>query len=205
MLGNFSFGDYFKREAIDFAWELSLEGFGFDPEQIWITVFGGDEELGLGPDDGGDRALEASRRPGGADRRAAALGELLAGRRHGPLRALLGALHRPRRGVRRRPTTAPATTTTATSSTGTSSSPPTSCTRTARSPSCRRKNIDTGLGLERMAAIKQGVDSVFDTDLLRPLVDLARRALRPPLRRRRRRPRRGRCGSSPTTSAARSS
>jgi alanyl-tRNA synthetase len=36
-----------------------------------------------------------------------------------------------------------------------------------------KRNIDTGLGLERMAAIKQGVDSVFDTDLLRPLVELA--------------------------------
>ena len=35
------------------------------------------------------------------------------------------------------------------------------------------KNIDTGLGLERMAVIQQGVDSVFDTDLLRPLVELA--------------------------------
>ena len=35
------------------------------------------------------------------------------------------------------------------------------------------KNIDTGLGLERMAVIQQGVDSVFDTDLLAPLVDLA--------------------------------
>ena len=51
MLGNFSFGDYFKQEAIEFAWELSLEGFGFDPEQIWITVFEGDEALGLGPDE----------------------------------------------------------------------------------------------------------------------------------------------------------
>ncbi len=35
------------------------------------------------------------------------------------------------------------------------------------------KNIDTGLGLERMAVIQQGVDSVFDTDLMRPLVELA--------------------------------
>jgi alanyl-tRNA synthetase len=50
MLGNFSFGDYFKREAARFAWELSTDGFGFPPDDIWITVFSGDEELGLGPD-----------------------------------------------------------------------------------------------------------------------------------------------------------
>jgi alanyl-tRNA synthetase len=56
MLGNFSFGDYFKREAVQFAWELSLEGFGFRPEDVWITVFAGDEELGLGPD---EDAIEA--------------------------------------------------------------------------------------------------------------------------------------------------
>ena len=50
MLGNFSFGDYFKEEAVPFGWDLSVNGFGFDPEKIWITVFGGDEDLGLGPD-----------------------------------------------------------------------------------------------------------------------------------------------------------
>jgi alanyl-tRNA synthetase len=51
MLGNFSFGDYFKREAIDFAWELSRDVFGFAADDIWVTVFEGDEELGLGPDE----------------------------------------------------------------------------------------------------------------------------------------------------------
>ncbi len=51
MLGNFSFGDYFKREAIDFAWELSREVFGFPAEHIWVTVFEGDEGLDLGPDE----------------------------------------------------------------------------------------------------------------------------------------------------------
>ncbi len=56
MLGNFSFGDYFKREAARFAWELSTEGFGFAADDIWITVFGGDDELGLGPD---EEAIEA--------------------------------------------------------------------------------------------------------------------------------------------------
>ncbi|HLY48761.1 MAG TPA: alanine--tRNA ligase-related protein, partial [Solirubrobacteraceae bacterium] len=50
MLGNFSFGDYFKREAVRFAWELSREGFGFAEEDIWITVFGGDDELGIDVD-----------------------------------------------------------------------------------------------------------------------------------------------------------
>jgi alanyl-tRNA synthetase len=51
MLGNFSFGDYFKRQAAEFAWELSLDGFGFKADDIWITVFAGDDELGLGPDE----------------------------------------------------------------------------------------------------------------------------------------------------------
>ena len=51
MLGNFSFGDYFKREAARFAWELSVDGFGFRPEDIWTTVFAGDDELGVGPDE----------------------------------------------------------------------------------------------------------------------------------------------------------
>jgi alanyl-tRNA synthetase len=56
MLGNFSLGDYFKREATRYAWELSTDGFGFRPEDIWITVFAGDDELGLGPD---EEAIEA--------------------------------------------------------------------------------------------------------------------------------------------------
>ena len=56
MLGNFSMGDYFKQGAVEFAWELSLEGFGFNPDDIWVTVFEGDEELGIGPD---EEAIEA--------------------------------------------------------------------------------------------------------------------------------------------------
>jgi alanyl-tRNA synthetase len=51
MLGNFSFGDYFKREAIAFAWELSREVFGLAERDIWVTVFEGDEGLDLGPDE----------------------------------------------------------------------------------------------------------------------------------------------------------
>lgn len=44
MLGNFSFGDYFKKEAIKFAWEASTQVFGFDPNHIWPTVFREDDE-----------------------------------------------------------------------------------------------------------------------------------------------------------------
>ena len=44
MLGNFSFGDYFKREAIEFAWELLTVRFGLAPEKLWITVFNKDSE-----------------------------------------------------------------------------------------------------------------------------------------------------------------
>lgn len=44
MLGNFSFGDYFKQEAISFAWEVAIQVFGFEPEKIWVTVFREDDE-----------------------------------------------------------------------------------------------------------------------------------------------------------------
>src|SRR3954453_10485705 len=51
MLGNFSIGDSFKEGAVEFGLELSLEGFGFYKDDIWVTVFEGDAELGIGPDE----------------------------------------------------------------------------------------------------------------------------------------------------------
>ena len=44
MLGNFSFGDYFKQEAIEWAWELSTEVFGLNPKNLKISVFREDQE-----------------------------------------------------------------------------------------------------------------------------------------------------------------
>jgi alanyl-tRNA synthetase len=51
MLGNFSFGDYFKDGAIDYAWEFTTEHMRLDPELLWASVFAGDPELGLGEDE----------------------------------------------------------------------------------------------------------------------------------------------------------
>jgi len=55
MLGNFSFGDYFKKEAIEYAWELFTKVYGLDANKMVITVFGGEE--GYGPADDEAAAL----------------------------------------------------------------------------------------------------------------------------------------------------
>src|SRR5918996_5231689 len=172
MLGNFSIGDYFKRESMQWGWELSLEGFGFDPELIWATVFEGDDDLGLGPD---DEAIEIWKGIGVPEERIVLLpreenfwqaGEV------GPCGPCSEMY------IDRGPDF------------GSNDLRPGDDTdryleywnhvfmtyelrEDGTLTDLPQKNIDTGLGLERMAVIQQDVDSVFDTDALAPLVELA--------------------------------
>ncbi|KAF5102517.1 hypothetical protein DV451_001810 [Geotrichum candidum] len=50
MLGNWSFGDYFKKEAIAFGWELLTKVYGIPADRLYVSYFGGEEKLGLEPD-----------------------------------------------------------------------------------------------------------------------------------------------------------
>jgi alanyl-tRNA synthetase len=56
MLGNFSFGDYFKEDAIKFAWDLLVKEFKLDPARMWFTVFEGDDQVG--PDEDAEKFWE---------------------------------------------------------------------------------------------------------------------------------------------------
>ena len=171
MLGNFSVGDYFKQGAVELAWELSLEGYGLDRERLWITVFEGDEELGLGPD---EEAIEAWLSVGVPRERIVLCPRSENFWQAGPTG----------RAVRAQSSTSTAGSTSARpqdlpggdnerfleywnlvfmqfdqNPVGTLTPLP-------------AKNIDTGLGLNRMATILQDVPSVFETDQFQPLVSL---------------------------------
>src|SRR5712691_11099338 len=144
MLGNFSFGDYFKRDAIAFAWELITKDFGLPKEKLYITVFREDDdaekfwqmgETGpCGPCseihyDMGPKAAAPGREDapfpddGG---RFVEIWNLVFMQFDRDASGKLTPLPRP--------------------------------------------SIDTGMGLERIAAVKQAVLSNYDTDLIRPIV-----------------------------------
>ena len=171
MLGNFSVGDYFKQGAAEFAWELSLDGFGFEPDKIWATVFEGDEELGLGPD---EEAIEVWLGIGVPRERIVLLPRKENFWQAGPTgpcgpcselyldRGLEFGTEDDLPGgenerfleywnlVFMQYDQDPVNTLTP----------------------LPANNIDTGLGLNRLAAIMQGTTSVFETDQIRPLIDL---------------------------------
>jgi alanyl-tRNA synthetase len=172
MLGNWSFGDYFKAESIPWGWELSTQGFGMDPERIWVTVFGGDEELGLGPD---EEAIALWGAIGVPDERIVRLGRednFWQGGPTGPC-GPCSELY-----LDRGPEF------------GDDDERPGSdgdrflefwnhvfmsydLAQDGTLTELPMRNIDTGMGLDRMAAILQDVPSVYETDHVRPLIDLA--------------------------------
>jgi alanyl-tRNA synthetase len=172
MLGNWSFGDYFKEESIAWGWGLSTRGFGIDPGRIWVTVFGGDEELGLGPD---QEAIEIWKAQGVPEERIVPLGRAdnfwQAGT-SGPC-GPCSELYLDRGEDFGAPGERPGDDTDRflefwnhvfmTYDLGEDGS-------LSELP---MRSIDTGMGLDRMAAILQDVPSVFETDLLRPLIELA--------------------------------
>jgi alanyl-tRNA synthetase len=164
MLGNFSFGDYFKADAIPFAWELLTEALGVDGERLWITVHESDDEAEelwleavwvpparvqrLGKDNfwqmgdtgpcGPCSELFYDRGPAhGA----------AGGPAHGGEERFVELYNLVFMQYNR-------------SADGTLHDLP-------------RKNIDTGAGLERTLPVLQGVDSLFDTDVFRPVVAVA--------------------------------
>ena len=172
MLGNWSFGDYFKAESIPWGWELSTEGFGMDPERIWVTVFGGDEELGLGPD---EEAIEIWRGVGVPDERIVRLGRKDNFWQAGPTGPCgpCSELYFVRGEEFGAADERPGDDTDRFLEFWNHVFMSYNLAEDGSLTELPMKNIDTGMGLDRMAAILQDVPSVFDTDLVRPLIDLA--------------------------------
>jgi alanyl-tRNA synthetase len=164
MLGNFSFGDYFKSDAIRFAWDLSVEGFGLEPDRIWVSVYEKDdeaariwrEEIGvpeervvrLGKDDNFWWMGVAG--PGGPS------SELYYDR--GPKYGDVGGFEPGDRILEYW------------NLVFTEFQVDDAGEPVGRLP---RSNVDTGLGLERFASILQDVPGVFETDEFRPVVERA--------------------------------
>ncbi|MGV1048154.1 MAG: alanine--tRNA ligase [Solirubrobacterales bacterium] len=172
MLGNWSFGDYFKAESIPWGWELSTQGFGMDPERIWVTVFGGDEELGLGPD---EEAIAHWGAIGVPDERIVRLGRednFWQGGPTGPC-GPCSELYLDRGPGFGGPDERPGDDGERFLEFWNHVFMSYDLHEDGSLTELPSRNIDTGMGLDRMAAILQDVPSVYETDHVRPLLDLA--------------------------------
>ena len=164
MMGNFSFGEYFKAEAIPWAWQLVTEVFGLDPDRLWVTVYTTDDEAAEIWADGTPIAPERIQRLGkdnfwemGDVGPCGPCSEIFydqgpaygddGGPAHGSEERFIEFWNLVFMQDLRLPdgSLTPLT----------------------------RKNIDTGAGLERNLVVLNGLDSVFETDVLRPLVETA--------------------------------
>ncbi len=166
MLGNFSFGDYFKEEAIPFAWEFVTEVLGFDPDRLWVTVHESDtDSSGIWQETAG-MPLERIQKMGadnfwqmGDTGPCGPCSEIYYDR--GPEYGSGGG---PANGSDARYIEIwnLVFTQFEREIDGSMHDLP-------------RKNIDTGAGMERMLFLAQGVESVFETDLVAPLIEEASR------------------------------
>jgi alanyl-tRNA synthetase len=166
MMGNWSFGDYFKELAIPWAWEYTTEDLGFDGDRIWITVHTSDDEAEQIWHDAVGVPMERIQRLGDKDN----FWQMGDTGPCGPCSELhidRGAQYGPDGG----PLADPAGERFMEfwnlvfmqydqAADG------------SRTP-LPRPSIDTGAGLERILALVQGVDSVWDTDVLRPIIEVA--------------------------------
>ena len=145
-------------------------GFGFDPERIWATVYEDDDEAE-------QLWLRGDRRAGRRAHRAPGHGRTTSGRPAGRARAGRAASCTTTAARSTAPTVARRSTRRATWSSGTSCSCSTSATRDGNIlGELPQQNVDTGMGLERMAMLLQDVPNVYETDVLRPMLDRADRA-----------------------------
>ena len=166
MLGNFSFGDYFKSEAIPWSWELVTEVFGFDGDQLWITVHESDDEAEQIWHDQVGVPMNRIQRLGDADN-FWQMGDT------GPC-GPCSEIH-----IDRGPAFGP--------DGGPLNDPKgdrflefwnlvfmqfNQAADGSRTP-LPKPSIDTGAGLERILALKQGKDSIWETDVLFPLIEQA--------------------------------
>jgi alanyl-tRNA synthetase len=163
MLGNFSFGDYFKDEAIAFAWELvtGRDGYGLDPERLWATVYTDDDEAARL----WERHLPASRvLRFGEKENFWAMGET------GPC-GPCSELHY------YRGTSLAGNTAELVNGPGDDTLEIWNLVfmqferdASGKMTALPRPSVDTGAGLERITAILQGVNNNFDTDLFAPIL-----------------------------------
>jgi alanyl-tRNA synthetase len=166
MMGNFSFGDYFKEKAIPWAWELVTEHFGFDGDRIWITVHTSDDEAEAIWHDVVGVPLARIQRLGDKDNfwqmgdtgPCGPCSELHLDR--GPAYGDDGGPIADPGGERFMEFWNLVFMQLDQAADGTRTPLP-------------RPSIDTGAGLERILTLLQGVDAVWDTDVLRPIIETA--------------------------------
>ena len=167
MLGNFSFGDYFKSQAITYAWDFTTSTLGFDPEQLWVTVHESDDEAEALWLDLTEMPKSRIQRLGDKDN----FWQMGPTGPCGPCSEIYidrGAKYGPEGGPLN-----PAAEARFLEFWNLVFMQFDQAEDGTRTP-LPKPSIDTGAGLERILCLLQGVEAVWETDLMAPLIDRAR-------------------------------